>query len=200
MRESEGVVASRCCDHFGRTGRCRSTQTGQQRDAAGLSTTRYHAARILPRCGCINAVCRLADEKTGFINSISPDLKAFKARGGKLLLYHGWNDFGIAPGNTIDYYSSVLSTLGSRQENWMRLFMVPGMGHCSGGSGPNQAGFMEAMERWREAGESPDQITAYHVSSNRVDITRPLCPYPQVAKYKGIGSTNDAANFVCKAQ
>ena len=141
----------------------------------------------------------LADQKTGFINAINPDLKAFKARGGKLLLYHGWDDTGIAPGNTVNYYSSVLSTMGPRQEGWLRLFMVPGMGHCSGGPGPNQAGFMEAMERWREAGQAPDEITAYHVSNNRVDMTRPLCPYPQVARYKGVGSTNDAANFVCKA-
>jgi feruloyl esterase len=143
---------------------------------------------------------KLADEKTGFINAINPDLKAFKARGGKLLLYHGWNDWGIAPGNTVNYYSSVLSTMGAKQENWLRLFMLPGVGHCSGGNGPDQAGFIEAMERWREAGEAPGQITAYHVSSNRVDMTRPLCPYPQVAKYKGVGSTNNSENFVCKAQ
>jgi feruloyl esterase len=141
----------------------------------------------------------LADEKTGFINAINPDLKAFKAHGGKLLLYHGWSDTAIAPENTVNYYLSVLSAMGTKQENWLRLFMVPGMGHCGGGPGPNQAGYIEAMERWREAGEAPNQITAYHVSNNRVDMTRPLCPHPQVARYKGIGSTNDAANFVCKA-
>jgi feruloyl esterase len=142
---------------------------------------------------------KLADEKTGFINAINPDLKAFKARGGKLLLYHGWNDFGIAPGNTINYYSSVLSKMGDKQDSWLRLFMVPAMGHCSGGNGPNQAEFMSAMERWREGSAPPDQITAYRVSNNRVDMSRPLCPYPQVAKYKGIGSTNDSASFVCAA-
>jgi feruloyl esterase len=140
----------------------------------------------------------LADEKTGFINAIDPDLEAFKARGGKLLLYHGWNDTGIAPDNTVNYYSSVLSTMGSGQDNWLRLFMVPGMGHCSGGSGPDQAGYMSAMERWREAGAAPDRITAYRVTNNRVDMTRPICPYPQVATYTGTGSTNDAANFVCR--
>jgi len=142
----------------------------------------------------------LADEKTGFINAIDPDLKAFKARGGKLILYHGWNDFGIAPGNTINYYSSVLSSLGSGQEDWLRLFMVPGMGHCRGGSCPDQADYMSAMERWREADIAPDRINAYHVTDNRVDMTRPLCPYPQVAIYTGTGSTNDAENFVCRAQ
>jgi feruloyl esterase len=141
----------------------------------------------------------LADEKTGFINAIDPDLKAFEARGGKLLLYHGWSDFGIAPGNTINYYSSVLSAMGSGQDNWLRLFMVPGMGHCRGGDAPDQADYMSAMERWRESGIAPDRITAYHVTDNRVDITRPLCPYPQVAVYTGTGSTSNSENFSCRA-
>ena len=139
----------------------------------------------------------LADEKTGFINAIDPDLKAFKARGGKLLLYHGWNDFGISPGNTVNYYSSVLSFMGPGQEDWLRLFMVPGMGHCRGGSCPDQANYMGAMERWREASIAPESIAAYHVIDNRVDMSRPLCPYPEVAIYSGTGSTNDAANFEC---
>jgi len=142
----------------------------------------------------------LADEKTGFINAIDPNLEAFKARGGKLLLYHGWNDFGISPDNTVNYYLSVLSTMGPGQEDWLRLFMVPGMGHCSGGSCPDQADYMSAMERWREAGIAPGRITAYHVTDNRVDMTRPLCPYPQVAIYTGTGSTNDATNFVCRTK
>jgi len=140
----------------------------------------------------------LADEKTGFINAINPDLKAFKARGGKLLLYHRWNDFGISPDNTVNYYLSVLSTMGSGQEGWLRLFMVPGMGHCRGGECPDQANYMSAMERWREAGITPDRINAYHATDNRVDMTRPLCPYPQVSIYTGTGSTNDAENFLCR--
>jgi feruloyl esterase len=139
----------------------------------------------------------LADQKTGFINAIEPNLKAFKDRGGKLLLYHGWNDTGIAPGNTVNYYSSVLAKMGEKQDDWLRLFMMPGVGHCSGGIGPSQANFMSALERWHEAGQAPEEITAYRVNNNRVDMTRPLCPYPQVARYKGVGSTNDAANFVC---
>ncbi len=140
----------------------------------------------------------LADQKTGFINAIQADLREFKARGGKLLLYHGWNDTSIAPGNTVNYYSSVLAEMGPEQDDWLRLFMVPGMGHCRGGEGPSQAGFTSAMERWREAEMPPDQIIAYRVNNNIVDMTRPLCPYPQVARYKGVGSTNDAANFECK--
>ncbi|NLT65636.1 MAG: tannase/feruloyl esterase family alpha/beta hydrolase [Acidobacteria bacterium] len=142
---------------------------------------------------------KLADEKTGFINAVDPDLSKFKARGGKLLLYHGWDDFGIAPENTINYYSNVLKLMGPKQDDWLRLFMMPGVGHCSGGTGPDQAGFMAAMERWREAGEAPDKIMVFRTdSSARVDMTRPLCPYPQVAGYKGVGSTNDAASFECR--
>jgi len=76
--------------------------------------------------------------------------------------------------------------------------MAPGMEHCRGGPGPNQINFMSALERWREAGIAPEQLPAYHVTDNRVDMSRPLCSYPQLAQYKGVGSTNDASNFVCK--
>ena len=104
----------------------------------------------------------------------------------------------ISPLNTVDYYSSILTTMGTNQENWLRLFMVPGMAHCGGGPGPSQFNALGALERWQESGIAPDQIMAYHVENNRVTMTRPLCPYPQVAIYKGTGSTNDDANFACK--
>jgi feruloyl esterase len=126
-------------------------------------------------------------------------LQAFKARGGKLILYHGWNDTAISAGNTVNYYSSVLAQMGPRQDDWVRLFMAPGMQHCGGGPGPNQVNYVAALERWRESGIAPAQLLAARVTNNRVDMTRPLCPYPQVAEYKGVGSINDAANFVCKA-
>jgi feruloyl esterase len=143
---------------------------------------------------------RVVDEKFGHIvNAVNPDLSAFKARGGKLILYHGWNDTAISAGNTINYYNSVLGKMGRNQDSWIRLFMVPGMGHCQGGVGPSQVNWMGALERWRESGIAPDQLPAMRVANNRVDMTRPLCAYPQVAQYKGVGSTNDAANFVCKA-
>jgi feruloyl esterase len=141
-----------------------------------------------------------ADEKAAYLNAISPDLKAFKDRGGKLLMYHGWNDQLITAENSINYYNSVASKLGGKQDSWYRLFMVPGMQHCRGGPGPNQFNVMGVMERWREQGEAPTSINAIHVSENRVDMARPLCPYPQVAVYKGNGSTNDSTNFVCRAQ
>ena len=140
-----------------------------------------------------------ADKKDdGVIDALDPDLSKFKTRGGKLLMYHGWNDQAIAPENSINYYSSVLKKMGSKQESWYRLFMVPGMQHCGGGPGPNQINWMGALERWREGGAPPEQITAAHVTGANVDMTRPLCPYPQVATYKGVGSTNDAASFACK--
>jgi feruloyl esterase len=141
-----------------------------------------------------------AEAKAPYLNAINPDIKAFRDRGGKLLMYHGWNDQLITADNSINYYKSVEAKLGGKQESWYRLFMVPGMQHCAGGPGPNQFNLMGVMERWKEAGEAPLQISAYHVANNRVDMTRPLCPYPQVAVYKGNGSTNDAANFACRAQ
>ena len=152
-----------------------------------------------PRTFDLERDMRLADEKVGMItNAINPDLRAFKARGGKLLLYHGWNDGNISAGNTINYYNSVLEKMGPDQQNWLRLFMVPGMGHCRGGAGPNQIQWMAALERWHESGKPPDRIDAVRVMDTRVDMTRPLCPYPLLAHYTGVGSTNDAANFVCK--
>jgi len=141
-----------------------------------------------------------ADEKAGYINASSTDLSAFKNHGGKLLMYHGWSDPAISPGNTVNYYSAVLGKMGQKQDNWLRLFMVPGMLHCRGGPGPDQFSVLGAIERWRESNTAPQEIIASHVTNNRVDMTRPLCPYPQVAVYKGSGSTNDASNFACKVQ
>ncbi|HEY7336029.1 MAG TPA: tannase/feruloyl esterase family alpha/beta hydrolase [Bryobacteraceae bacterium] len=138
-----------------------------------------------------------ADEKFGYVNA-PPDLAAFKAHGGKLLLYHGWNDTAISPENTVNYYEAVLKKMGGKQDNWIRLFMEPGMQHCQGGPGPDQFNKMAIIERWRESNAAPEVIVASHVAGNNIDMTRPLCPYPQVATYKGTGSTNDAANFSCK--
>jgi hypothetical protein len=86
------------------------------------------------------------------------------------------------------------------EENWFRLFLMPGMDHCRGGIGPDQANFLGAMERWVEAGAAPDRITVSRVTGGQVDMTRPLCPYPQVAKWKGVGSIYDTENFICAAR
>ena len=146
----------------------------------------------------------LADKlDNGVLNATNPNLKEFFAQGGKLLLYHGWNDPAIAPQNTINYYESVVEGMGglSKVQNSTRLFMVPGMNHCRGGDGPFDFDSIAALEQWVEKGKVPDRIIAAHFAPiphpSKPDRTRPLCPYPQVAKYTGSGSTDDASNFVC---
>ncbi|MCG3160983.1 MAG: Mono(2-hydroxyethyl) terephthalate hydrolase [Acidobacteria bacterium] len=153
---------------------------------------------------------KLANEKLApALNATDPNLKAFSARGGKLILYHGWNDAALPPVNTINYYQSVVTKLGKRKaSNSVRLFMAPGVQHCAGGPGPDNFGQMVtsgqsdpqhdltlALERWVEQGVAPDQVVATKRAA--AQRTRPLCPYPQVARYKGSGSTDDAANFKC---
>jgi feruloyl esterase len=90
--------------------------------------------------------------------------------------------------------------MGKKQDDWLRLFMIPGMQHCSGGLGTDQFNKMAVLERWREGGTAPDQILASHVTGGQVDRTRPLCAYPQQAVYNGTGSMNDAASFSCKVK
>jgi hypothetical protein len=152
------------------------------------------------------------------LNATEANLGAFKARGGKLIVYHGWNDPAISAQNSIDYYHGVVSAMGRENvDAFARLYMAPGMQHCGGGPGPDFFGQegpspMEkdarhsvqlAVEQWVEKGVAPSAIiaTKYEERSAGGDVkmTRPLCAYPQVAKYKGSGDSNDAANFVCAA-
>ena len=143
-----------------------------------------------------------ADDKfAALINATDPDLSAFKTRGGKLIMYHGWNDQLIQAANSINYYHSVSKAMGAdATDDFMRLFMAPGMLHCAGGPGPNTFDAVGALEQWVEHGVKPAHLVASHSAAGTVDRTRPLCPYPQVAKYKGTGSTDEALNFVCAAQ
>jgi tannase/feruloyl esterase len=143
----------------------------------------------------------MAIKNAGFIEASDPDLSRFKARGGRLLLYHGWADPGPAPENTINYYTSVVNKLGGTQDDWMRLFLLPGVGHCGGGVGPDQADYLGAIERWRDKGVAPNEIVATRTAGRggQTPMTRPLCPFPQVAKYKGTGSTSEASSFACAA-
>lgn len=135
------------------------------------------------------------------LNATNPDLKAFFGHGGKLLQYHGWSDPLISPRNSVNYYESVLDTMGgaSKVNESYRLFMVPGMAHCHDDDGPNQFDTIRVLEQWVEKGQAPDQIIASRIRDGKTDRTRPLCPYPQVATYKGTGSTDDAGNFSCSA-
>jgi feruloyl esterase len=105
----------------------------------------------------------------------------------------------VAPGSSLEFYKEAVRESGSGGEgaNWIRLFMVPGMAHCSGGEGPDTFDKLSVLERWVEKGEAPERIVATHSKSGQVDRSRPLCPYPHVASYKGSGSIDDAANFVC---
>jgi feruloyl esterase len=134
------------------------------------------------------------------MNATDPNMQAFFGHGGKLLLYHGWTDSNIPALNTIKYYKSVVDTMGgtAKAANSVRLFLAPGMGHCGGGEGPNVFDKVGALERWVENGIAPEQLIASHSTEGKVDRTRPLCPYPQVARYKGAGSIDEAANFVCQ--
>jgi feruloyl esterase len=142
------------------------------------------------------------------LSAVDPNLRAFRARGGKLIQTHGWNDQLISAQNSIDYYESVVAferggrdratTLRSVQE-FHRLFMAPGMLHCGGGPGPNAFDAQGALEAWVERGAAPDSIIATHRTNGVVDRTRPLCPYPKVAKYKGSGDVNRAESFTCAA-
>jgi feruloyl esterase len=166
----------------------------------------------------VDNALRTAREKTAHtLDATDPDLRRFRARGGKLVLYHGWNDPAISPLNTINYYKSVLATMGAQEaEEFVRLYMVPGMQHCTGGPGPNsfgqlgtttakgpEHGIYAALEQWVEQGTAPDNIIATKYvgdnSTRGVQMTRPLCRYPQIAKYKGTGDTNDSSSFVCAA-
>ena len=136
------------------------------------------------------------DSKIGFVDATDPDLKKFKAHGGKLLLYAGWADTGITPKNTVEYYQSVSKKMGRETSDVARLFMVPGMGHCRGGDGPDTFDTIGTLEKWREQGQAPVTMAAKNLKSG---LSRPLCAYPQYAKYTGTGDLKDAANWSCVA-
>jgi feruloyl esterase len=162
------------------------------------------------------------------LNANSGDLGAFSSRGGKLLMFHGWADPIISPQDSINYYNRVIATQNggyshalNETQSFARLFMVPGMWHCSGGPGPNAFGNLVsahvtappppvadaahdallALQQWVENGVAPDRIIATKYVGDEpslgIQMTRPICPFPKVPRYGGAGDTNVAANFVC---
>lgn len=162
-----------------------------------------------------------ARERTGAALDAHPDLSAFHNRGGKLILYHGWADAAISPIYSIQYYEAVQHALGKEETaGFTRLYLMPGVKHCADGPGPSAIGqfglpslehsnssnnAILALQDWVEHGKAPATITAtkyaelpdHHADPDKVLMTRPLCPYPQQAQYKGKGSTKQAASFVC---
>jgi len=132
----------------------------------------------------------------------NPDLTAFRARGGKIVLWHGQSDQLIYPGGTIDYYKRVQQAMGgpAKTAEFVRLFLAPGVAHCGGGTGPAPSGQFEAMVKWVEEGHAPDTLDAVRRDqSGTVVRSRFLCQYPLVARYKGTGSTDQASSFECRA-
>lgn len=142
-----------------------------------------------------------AEERIPHLAAVNRDLTPFKKRGGKLIMYAGWMDPVVPPQDNAAYYEAVARTMGGydRTKDFFRLFVAPGMGHCSGGPGPNTFDALTALEQWVEKGVAPDTLLATHSTGGKADRTRPLCPYPQVARYKGSGSIDEAASFSCAA-
>jgi feruloyl esterase len=130
------------------------------------------------------------------LNAVDANLNRFVEHGGKLLVYHGWSDPGIPPSNSVNYYQNVLKATKNARDG-VRLFMVPGMAHCGGGDGTSTFDMVAAVDKWVATKAAPSTIPASKTDPT-VHRTRPLCAYPAVATYKGTGSTDEAANFVCR--
>jgi feruloyl esterase len=131
-------------------------------------------------------------------NAKETDLRDFRARGGKVLITYGWADAILQPLMGVDYYEKAVAANGPDGADFMRLFMIPGMAHCAGGVGPDQYDAVSAVIDWVEHDVTPDSLTARKIVNGNVTRSRPLCPYPQVARYKGQGSTDDAGSFECR--
>lgn len=141
----------------------------------------------------------MLDEWSKIADAKNPDLSGYKKHGGKLLMTYGWADPILQPLMGVNYYEKALEVNGPDTKEFFRLFMIPGMSHCSGGVCPNQYDPISAVINWREKGVATEMMIASQIKDGKPIRTRPLCPYPKVAKYKGNGSIDDAANFECKA-
>jgi feruloyl esterase len=145
---------------------------------------------------------RSYEQYANVIGTDNPDLSAFRDRGGKTIIWHGWADQLITADGSIDYYKRVQQRMGGAKatSNFARLYMAPGVAHCTGGPGPQPTGVLDALLAWVETGQAPETLTAVRRDqSGAVQRSRPLCQYPLVARYSGKGSTDDASNFMCSA-
>jgi feruloyl esterase len=138
---------------------------------------------------------------TEILSPWDPDLRPYKNRGGKIIMYHGWADPAISAYGTVDYYERMRAIVGGQREadSFSRLYLVPGMHHCRGGPGPDSFDMLTVLENWIEKGVAPSSVIASRSIEGKVARTRPLCPHPQVARYSGSGSIDDAASFRCEA-
>jgi feruloyl esterase len=149
----------------------------------------FDAERDLGRLGAIRTL----------LNATDTDLDAFRRRGGKILMYYGWSDPALNPLMGVQYYERVREAMGAQTADFFRLFMMPGVFHCAGGIGPDEVDTLTPLAEWVEKGTAPERLLASRRVSGQVVSTRPLCPYPSVARHQGSGSIDDAANFACAA-
>ena len=138
-------------------------------------------------------------ETAAILNATDTDLSAFRDSGGKIIYWTGWSDLALAPLGTIDYYER-LEAGDPAARDYARLYMLPGVLHCAGGPGPDRVDWVEAIRAWVEDGSAPERLLASKLGQDgQPTVTRPLCPYPQVAVHDGAGDPNDAASFACAA-
>jgi feruloyl esterase len=135
------------------------------------------------------------------IDATSADLSKLRKRGGKIIQYHGWADALVNAQVSVDYYESVIKKMGSAQTaQFYKLYMIPGMFHCAGGIGCDRADWFTPLVEWVEKGTPPQAIAAARMQQGATVMTRPHCPYPEIAKYKGTGEITKAENFSCERQ
>ena len=137
-------------------------------------------------------------QSSRIFDASNPDLQPFYRKGGKMIIYHGWTDFGISPLATIEYFEKVIAILGNNKvAEFLQLYMVPGMGHCRGGVNVDRFDLMTPLINWVERGVVPQDIIGRRIIEGKTTRTRPLCAYPEVARYSGKGSIDDHSNFEC---
>ena len=134
----------------------------------------------------------------GLLATRNVDLKPFFSQGGKLLMWHGWDDDQVPAESSIHYYENVRKAVGRLADDGIALFLLPGVSHCSGGAGPDTFGRMQAIEQWVEKSVTPARLMAERMSDGKVQMRRPICAYPQVPQFQGAGDTSNPDDFVCR--